>query len=171
MHHATRSRARLFVISVLITSAVWASGCSAFDPHLGARNEADNDDAYTTDGASDSATVSFARDIRPLMDRDNGADHPHGCKFCHYTATGAGAVQSGLRLETLGQLRNSPALHGPIVKAGDPAGSPLVQKLHGTFAVGLRMPRDGSPDHYWTDAEIALVETWIAQGAQGADTE
>jgi hypothetical protein len=161
---------RLRFVSILCLAA--ASACSALDPHIGPRRD-DDDGAYDADtGASDGAgVVSFKNDIRPLMDRDDGATHPHGCKKCHYDPTGQGAIQVGLRLDTLGQLRTT-GIDKPMIIAGDPAHSILVQKLKGTYAARpQRMPRDGAPGNYWTDAEIALVEQWIAQGAQGADDE
>jgi hypothetical protein len=160
-------------------AALAMGGCSAFDPHILPAEEVY--EAGTATGASDAASdaasgaesgsVSFGRDIRPLMDRDNGDGHPHGCKLCHYGPSGPGTTQTGLQFDTLGALRRSSPSHPPTVKAGDPAGSVLVQKLRGTTAFGQRMPRDGAPNHYWTEAEIQLVEQWIAEGAQGADSE
>lgn len=50
------------------------------------------------------------------------------------------------------------------VIAGNPSGSYLVQKLEGApDIVGLRMPRNGPP--YLTDAQVALIRSWIQNGA------
>ena len=52
---------------------------------------------------------------------------------------------------------------------GDPEGSAIVQKLRGTYAKGVRMPKSGPP--YWSDEDIGKVKTWIAEGARGDDSE
>jgi hypothetical protein len=118
------------------------------------------------------AQVSFARDIRPLFDR--GALDPMGpgCRDCHYPGTGnlSGLLEGGLDLSTLGALRAGGfTTRSAIVIAGDPQGSGLVQKLRGTWPSGARMP--AMAGRYWTAAELALVEAWIAGGAAGEDGE
>ncbi len=145
----------------LATVLVATLSCEFFEPSVGPPS-----------GPADAgAPVVFGRDIRPLMDRDP-TDTARGCKLCHYSTESShpGLDLSGLDLSTLGALRrggNDTRLN--IVIPYDPEGSALVQKLRGTFAVGARMPRNGPP--YWSEAEIELVETWIAQGAKGDDTE
>lgn len=162
----------------LLTLAAFALpiGCSdALVPTVGARVEADASALESSDGTSDSADaggVSFARDIRPLMDRSGTDPTGHGCKRCHYPSVppAGGFVNSGLDLETLGKLRLGGKTSGArIVVPGKPEESALVQKLRGTYAFGARMPKDGPP--FWSEAEIALVETWIREGAKGADDE
>jgi hypothetical protein len=44
-----------------------------------------------------------------------------------------------------------------------------VQKLVGDYFEGLPMPKDGPP--YWSQDEIQLVIDWIAEGANGGDSE
>lgn len=138
------------------------SSCGFFSPEIGGPSPA-------VDGGP---PVLFGRDIRPLMDRESIDPTGHGCKSCHYSTESShvGTDATGLDLSTLGALRrggNNTQLN--IVIPYDPEGSALVQKLRGTFAVGERMPRNGPP--YWTDEDIGLVETWIAQGAKGDDSE
>lgn len=113
--------------------------------------------------------VSFARDIRPLMSRPNGTRA--GCKECHYPAqpNPQGFDLTGLDLSTLGTLRKGGVSTGRgIVVPGQPDASALVQKLEGTYARGVRMPKDRGP---WSVDEIALVRRWILEGAKGADDE
>jgi hypothetical protein len=115
--------------------------------------------------------VSFAKDIRPLMNRSNSDPSGHGCKVCHYPLFWGdkGTYSTNLDLTTLGTLRKG-GFHTPnIVVPGDPKNSAIVQKLRGSFIIGARMPKDGPP--YWSESEIQLVERWIQEGAQGADNE
>ncbi len=127
--------------------------CSALDPDVG--------------GASPpidaGPPVVFGRDIRPMLDKS--------CKSCHYSTQTShiGLDGSGLDLSTLGSLRRGgDDTHQNIVVPYAPEGSALVLKLQGTFTEGVRMPKYGP---YWTDDQIAVVATWIAQGAQGDDSE
>lgn len=77
------------------------------------------------------------------------------CVMCH---TGAGAPL-GLMLDTLeGLLAGSQ--RGPVVKAGDPAGSELIRRLKGSSQP--RMPMTGPP--WLSDAEVALFERWVSSG-------
>lgn len=77
------------------------------------------------------------------------------CVMCH---TGAGAPLS-LMLDTLeGLLAGSQ--RGPVVKAGDPAGSELIRRLKGSSQP--RMPMTGPP--WLSDAEVALFERWVSSG-------
>jgi hypothetical protein len=48
---------------------------------------------------------------------------------------------------------------------GDPEASELVRRIRGQALP--RMPHDGPP--YLADEDIALIETWIAQGARNAE--
>lgn len=113
--------------------------------------------------------VSFARDIRPIIERSDGP--PAGCKRCHYRAMSAaqGFELGGLDLTTLGTLRMGGVSSGrTIVVRGDPDASVIVQKLEGTYARGERMPKGLTP---LAREEIDLVRRWIAEGAEGADDE
>lgn len=146
-------------------SLVVIASCSAIDPAIG---EANSKVAAVDAGPP----VSFARDIRPLMNRANDDPQAHGCKFCHYSTEPQhiGLDLVGLDMSTLGNLRKGGKNTGAnIVVPGNPDGSAIIQKLRGTFPRGLRMPYSGPP--YWSDAEIALMARWIAQGAKGADAE
>lgn len=83
------------------------------------------------------------------------------CVMCH---AGDGAPL-GLRLGGVdGLLKGS--VRGPVVKAGDAAGSELIKRLKGTSQP--RMPMTGPP--FLTDAEIALFESWVNGGLQEGAT-
>ena len=128
-------------------------GCSAFEPDVG-------DPSPPIDAG---APIVFSRDIRPMLDKS--------CKVCHYSTEQShiGLDGSGLDLATLGSLRRGGNdTHQNIVVPYAPEGSALVLKLEGTFSEGVRMPKYGP---YWTDDQIAVVATWIAQGAQGDESE
>ncbi len=78
------------------------------------------------------------------------------CTMCHSGDSAA----AGLRLDTFEALRRGSA-KGPIVKAGDAAGSELIRRLKGLSQP--RMPMTGPP--YLPDEQIALFERWVAAGA------
>ena len=77
---------------------------------------------------------------------------------CHSTLTQA----AGLDLEglTAGELR-AELVFRTLVYPSDPAASPLVGWLRGGPEVPARMP----PDAPLPEADIQLVERWIAAGA------
>ena len=144
---------------------------AACAPTVGALREMDETDGgspSTSEGSLD-GSVSFGRDIRPLLGRSDGP--PAGCRRCHYKAEPSpkGFQLGGLDLTTLGSLRrggNSGAAR--IVVPGAPERSLLVQKLQGMAERGAAMPKDLQP---FSADEIGLVKRWIAQGAKGSDDE
>jgi len=148
-------------------AVVALAACSALDPQVGPPA------AACSDVDSDPDTpVSFAKDIRPLMDRSATDPSGHGCITCHYSTQPSHLCTdiSGLDLATLGALRRGGATSAStIVIPGKPCESALVQKLQGDYFVGLQMPKDGPP--FWSQAEIQLVIDWIAEGATGDDDE
>ncbi len=142
-------------------------GCGLLEPQTGPTSVACSD----TD--SDPANpVSFAMQIRPLMDRSNTDPTGHGCITCHYSSQPIHICTdlTGLDVATLGALRQGGTISGAnIVIPGKPCESALVQKLQGDYFEGLQMPKDGPP--YWSQDEIQLVIDWIAEGANGGDSE
>lgn len=117
-------------------------------------------------GQGAETTVSFANDIVPMF--------VASCTSCH-TGEAARTGSANLNLDpefAYGDLIRVMSGHVPTmarVMPGDPDASYLVHKLAGTQADvggrGQRMPR-GSEENYWTDEQIELVRTWIAEGAQ-----
>jgi hypothetical protein len=150
-----------FVIALFAGAAV---SCDQLEPETGDRllgcSDADSDPTRA---------VSFKNDIRPLMNGD--VPGTTGCKNCHYESTGThqGLIETGLNLETLRTIRLGGRETPPssILVPGRPCSSALVKKLQGTFG-GARMPKGGP---YWDAAKIQIVMDWIAEGAQGADSD
>ncbi len=171
----------VFRASCVLAAPLVLAACLDLSPVVDQRpmNEAERTALKDTgtgvsDSASDgvAATVSFARDIRPMIKRSASDPDSKGCYPCHdgKAAKHVGVDLGGLDLSTLGKLREGGGTSGKnIVKPGDPGGSALVQKLKGTYPFGTRMPKSGPP--FWGDGEIAIVEQWIAEGAQGDDDE
>jgi hypothetical protein len=152
--------------SGLALTLVCCTACIDLDPNVGAsplvREEPDSGDA---------GTISFARDIRPLINRTSSPT-AKGCVPCHDPSAPkhVGLDLGGVDVSTLGKLREGGGTSGRrIIVPYEPDASALVQKLRGTYAYGTRMPKSGPP--FWTDEEIRLVVDWIAQGARGADDE
>ncbi|MEY8876204.1 MAG: c-type cytochrome domain-containing protein [Leptothrix sp. (in: b-proteobacteria)] len=77
------------------------------------------------------------------------------CVICH----NGPSAPLGLQLDSLAGLLKGSS-RGPVVKAGDPAGSELMRRIRGQSQP--RMPMTGPP--WLTDAEVALFERWIAEG-------
>lgn len=101
---------------------------------------------------SEAQTATRYDDIAPIL--------ASRCVLCH---AGDGAPL-GLRLDGVDGLLKGSA-RGPVVKAGDAAGSELIRRLKGTSQP--RMPMTGPP--FLTDAEIALFESWVNGGLQKSD--
>jgi hypothetical protein len=147
---------------VILALALLAS-CKELDPETG-----DLRPACVDRDSDPGRDVSFAKDIRPLMNGDGAK----GCKGCHYptnfSGTREGFLETGLNLETLGALRRGGRnTNAGIVVPGSPCNSAIVKKLQGTFG-GARMPKGGP---YWRPDQIQLVVDWIAEGARGEDAE
>jgi len=96
-------------------------------------------------GPPGNTTVSFQTDLLPLFQSE--------CNRCH---GGAG----GLQLDTYEDVMAG-GDSGPVVVAGDPDASLIVQRLDGSTPP--QMPLDGPA---LSDNEINLVAQWIQEGAQ-----
>ncbi len=152
----------------LVLLAIVTSGCSLYEPEIGAAiGETPGDAPAPTDADggggvvgcdnsdSDPATpVSFARDVRPLMTRS-----PGGCGPCHL-----GRITSGLDLSSYASMRRGGLNTGTkIIVSSVPCESILLQKIGRTPPFGSRMPFNGPP--YFSAEERQLVRDWIAEGA------
>ena len=99
------------------------------------------------------APVDFARDIQPILQNT--------CYECH----GANKVKAKLRLDSrAGMMKGGDT--GAIVVPGNSEQSLIVRRLLGLDGED-RMPKDGDP---LAAAQIALIRSWIDQGAQRAGT-
>ena len=91
---------------------------------------------------------SFVKDVKPIF-------QANGCIGCHGT-------QANLRVDSVSSLVRG-GVHGPAITAGNADASILIQKLSTTPPFGKRMPANRTP---LTDAEIAVIKTWINEGAK-----
>ncbi|HYH64498.1 MAG TPA: PSD1 and planctomycete cytochrome C domain-containing protein [Urbifossiella sp.] len=96
------------------------------------------------------APVDYAREVKPLL-RER-------CYACH----GALKQKGKLRLDTVA-LMTAGGRSGPAVKAGDPAGSPLVARVCDPDDAA-RMPPEGKR---LTPEQVTTLKTWVAEGAKG----
>ncbi len=93
--------------------------------------------------------VSFQRDVRPIL-----SNH---CFACHGTDEAARAAD--LRLD-----RREDALAAGVIVPGNPAESPLVQRIHSSDADEIMPPPDtGKP---LDEQQKATLAQWIQQGAE-----
>jgi mono/diheme cytochrome c family protein len=99
--------------------------------------------------------VDYFRDIKPILTTT--------CVKCH----GADQQKGGLRLDTTAAALKG-GEKGPAIKPGKSAESLLIQVVEGTHADIARMPYKKSP---LSDAQIALLKAWIAQGAKAPADE
>jgi hypothetical protein len=147
-------RVRSWAIAI---AAAMTFGCSSVQPEVGDRLEA------CVDADSNPAKdVDFKTEIRPIIDEY--------CARCHVYGRGSEEGYRAVHFDqgTLGTLKKGGTnTAANIIVPGKPCSSALVKKLQGTFG-DARMPKGGP---YWTEAQIQLVIDWIAEGAQGADTD
>jgi mono/diheme cytochrome c family protein len=98
--------------------------------------------------ATGKETVSFSRDVAPLLISN--------CNGCHYNGT---RNSGGLQFNAFaGLIKGGDS--GVALKPTKPEESLLIKKLRGTE--GARMPMGRSP---LSDEQIQLVATWIQEGA------
>lgn len=97
--------------------------------------------------------VSFAADVQPLFTASCGG------VGCHI-----GEATNGVNLTTHAQALTSFGLQydALIIAPGDPADSPLLDKLSANPRFGSRMPLNRTP---LSGTQIALVRAWIEEGA------
>ena len=108
--------------------------------------------ATAADTAADkpAPTVRFSRDIRPLL--------ASKCFACH----GPAEKEGGLALHEQGPATARTDSDHRAIVPGRPDQSHLLERVRSSDPK-LRMPHNAPP---LTPAEIALLETWIAQGAR-----
>lgn len=99
-------------------------------------------------------TVSYAADVQPIFAASCGG------VGCH-----VGESTNGVDLSTYSRTMNSVGLQyaGPIVIAGNAAGSPLVDKIEASPTQGSRMPLGASA---LSASQVEVIKTWIDDGAE-----
>jgi hypothetical protein len=97
--------------------------------------------------------IRFNRDIRPILS--------DACFHCH--GPDPGTRKAGLRLDTKEGFFAPTAKRGPAVVAGDPAKSPLWQRLITTDPDDLMPPPESHKE--LKPEQKAVLKKWIEQGA------
>lgn len=97
--------------------------------------------------AAEVASVSYYNQVVPIFKRS--------CTGCHHP----GKMKGDLDLTTSAAIARG-GKHGPILVSDEPAKSPLLESISGEEP---DMPKEGDP---LSKDEIALIESWIRQGAR-----
>ena len=113
------------------------------------RDAANGPEEMTAKKPTGKETVSFARDIAPIL--------VENCKGCHIASR---QVQGNFRMDTFAQLLRG-GDGGGVIVSEKPDASLLVKKLKGEGG-GQRMPA-GRPA--LSAEKIELISTWIREGA------
>ncbi|HEX8911327.1 MAG TPA: DUF1553 domain-containing protein [Humisphaera sp.] len=135
-------------VGLLAGVAAWVSGATA------ARSPAPAPSAAVADAGRAAAPVRFNRDVRPLLS-DN-------CFHCH--GPDAGHRKAKLRLDTPEGLFAARGDDPPAVAKGDPAKSPLYQRIV-TNDPDEQMP-PAETHKKLSPAQKDLLKRWIEQGAE-----
>ncbi|HEY8504905.1 MAG TPA: PSD1 and planctomycete cytochrome C domain-containing protein [Gemmataceae bacterium] len=101
------------------------------------------------EGAGGGPPVDYTRDVRPIL--------VENCYACH--GPDAKQRKAGLRLDVRGGAVAS------AVRPGDPAGSPLVERVTSDDPA-FRMPPPRSKKPPLTAEQVAVLQRWIEQGAE-----
>jgi hypothetical protein len=104
-------------------------------------------------GCNEVSTVSFAKDVKPIIDKH--------CMECHLPG-GKGNVASGFLVESYASVMKGTKF-GPVIVPGDAISSSLYRLVAGEVDPSIRMPhgKEAIPG-----TEVALIERWIEQGAK-----
>ncbi|MGV3485860.1 MAG: DUF1553 domain-containing protein [Planctomycetaceae bacterium] len=127
-------------IATVLAALVMTTGLSASPP-------------TAADPLDIAGAIDFVRDVRPIFQTH--------CDACH----GAHKQKSGLRLDIKSEALRGGDHYGPIVIAGDADSSPLMELVTSEDA-DSRMPPETSG---LSQKEIAILRTWIQQGAVWPD--
>lgn len=105
-------------------------------------------------GCEGSGSVSFSRDVKPIL-----ADN---CFACHQEG-GAGYEASGFNMATYDELMKGTKF-GPMIIPGDAEGSNLIVLMEGRADPSISMPHGGLDKV--PQGEIDVIRRWIDQGAE-----
>lgn len=126
---------------------------------LGCNTNSDNgmitgpDPGDNGNGNGNEVPVSFANDVLPIF-----------VASCSGSGCHNPGAQSGVRLGSWAQVTGSVGQQygGPVIIAGNAAGSPLVDKIGSSPGFGQRMPLGGAG---LSSGEIQAIVAWIDEGA------
>jgi uncharacterized membrane protein len=105
-------------------------------------------------GCNREAAVSYSQDVKPIIQAN--------CLSCH-EAGGAGYEASGFSMESYDDLMQGTKF-GPMIVAGDSAGSNMIVLMEGRADPSISMPH-GDMDPV-RKKDIEIIKTWIDQGAK-----
>jgi len=105
-------------------------------------------------GCKSEESVSFSQDVKPIIDKY--------CIECHQ-AGGEGLIASGFNLENYAGVMKG-TRHGPMVIAGDSAGSNMLVLMEGRADPSISMPHGKMTGA--SRKELETIRLWIDQGAQ-----
>ena len=105
-------------------------------------------------GCNKEETVSFSQDVKPILDQH--------CIACHQ-AGGEGLEASGFSMETYSDLMKG-TRHGPMIIAGDSAGSNMLVLMEGRADPSINMPHGKMKGA--SSTQIETIKLWVDQGAQ-----
>ena len=104
-------------------------------------------------GCRSEDTVSFSQDVKPIIDKY--------CIACHQ-AGGEGTAASGFNMEDYAGVMKG-TKHGPMIIAGDSAGSNMLVLMEGRADPSISMPHGKMEGG--TGAAFEAHRLWIDQGA------
>ena len=107
----------------------------------------------TAPGLCAEDSVDFNRDIRPLLNKN--------CTTCHGGVKQAGEVSFIYREEALGKGESGK----PVIVPGDPAASEMIRRIKSDDP-DEKMPPPAEHPHPLEPEQVALLERWIAEGAE-----
>jgi hypothetical protein len=113
---------------------------------------------WIRDGAESDA---YAATVAPIFGTAISLGAAAGkCTWCHFTGN-----QTRVDVTKIDTMVNADSLYqsSKIVLPGDPDASILMKKLRGAAGIGPKMPYH--PERV-TAAEVELMKSWIAEGAQ-----
>jgi hypothetical protein len=112
---------------------------------------ADDVDISKLPPAATKKDVTFAKDIKPLLEKT--------CFKCH----GEEKQKAKLRVDSIDAIKKG-SENGPIIVVGKSEKSSLVHTVAG-LVEDMQMPPDGKGDPL-TKEQIGLLRAWIDQGAR-----
>ena len=105
-------------------------------------------------GCEGEPQISFAQDVKPIIDQH--------CIECH-AAGGDGFVASGFNMESYEALMQG-TRNGPMIIAGDSAGSNMLVLMQGRADPSISMPHGKMKGA--TGKQLDTIQIWIDQGAK-----
>jgi len=108
----------------------------------------------TLTGCAREKPVSFSADVKPILDQN--------CVQCHQEG-GEGFAASGFNMTSYEDLMRG-TLYGPMIIAGDSAGSNLLVLMEGRADPSISMPHGAARPV--RQADIETIRAWIDQGAK-----